>query len=168
MAEVARQVKVPLSTNAVVTQFEHVPEAVRTRAVGVVLSDHHYWGGLEATKQISKVCEVFGLGVSMHSNSHLGISLAAMVHVAAATPHLTYACDTHYPWIKEDLLVGGNWRFENGTLKVPRGPGLGIEVDRDVLARMAEDYARCGIRRRDDVGEMRKRVPDWEPICPRW
>jgi glucarate dehydratase len=41
MAEVARAVKPPLSTNAVVTRFEHFPEAVRTQAVGVVLSDHH-------------------------------------------------------------------------------------------------------------------------------
>jgi glucarate dehydratase len=104
----------------------------------------------------------------MHSNSHLGISLAAMVHVAAATPHLTYACDTHYPWIKEDLLVGGNWRFTNGHLPVPKGPGLGIEIDRDRLAQLAEDYRRCGITRRDDVTEMRKYVPDWQPLCPRW
>jgi glucarate dehydratase len=168
MAAVQKALATPLSTNAVVTRFEHVPEAVRTGAVQVVLSDHHYWGGLEATKQLSKVCEVFGIGLSMHSNSHLGISLAAMVHVAAATPHLTYACDTHYPWIKEDLLVGGNWRFTNGYLPVPKAPGLGIEVDRDRLGQLAEEYRRCGITRRDDVTEMRKYVPDWQPICPRW
>jgi glucarate dehydratase len=168
MAAVQRALATPLSTNAVVTRWEHIPEAVRTDAVRVVLSDHHYWGGLEATKQLSKVCEVFGLGLSMHSNSHLGISLAAMVHVAAATPHLTYACDTHYPWIKEDLLVGGNWRFTNGHLPVPKGPGLGIEIDRDRLAQLADDYRRCGITRRDDVTEMRRYVPDWQPLCPRW
>lgn len=168
MAAVARAIATPLSTNTVVTRWEHFPEAVRTRAVSVVLSDHHYWGGLEATKQLSKVCEVFGLGLSMHSNSHLGISLAAMTHIAATTPHLTYACDTHYPWLKEDLLIGGNWRFVNGHLPVPKGPGLGIEIDRDRLARMEEDYRRCGITRRDDVSEMRRYIPDWEPVCPRW
>lgn len=168
MAEVARQVSTPLSTNAVVTQFAHIPEGIRLHAVDVILSDHHYWGGLEASKQLSKICEVFGLGLSMHSNSHLGISLAAMTHLAAATPHLTYACDTHYPWMQEDILVGGKWRFQNGCLKVPTGPGLGIEIDRDRLARMAEEYVRCGITRRDDVGEMRKRVPDWRPLRPRW
>jgi glucarate dehydratase len=51
---------------------------------------------------------------------------------------------------------------------VPTGPGLGIEIDRDRLARMAEEYVRCGITRRDDVGEMRKRIPDWQPLRPRW
>jgi glucarate dehydratase len=169
MAEVARNVNTPLSTNAVVTRFDHIPTAVEMHAVDVVLSDHHYWGGLAASKQLAKICEVFGLGLSMHSNSHLGISLAAMVHLAAATPHLTYACDTHYPWIKEDVIVGENWPFENGCLKVPTAPGLGVELDEAKFARMAEEYVRCGISRRDDAGYMRKKyIPDWEPVSPRW
>ena len=40
----------------------------------------------------------------MHSNSHLGISLAAMTHVASAVPNLTYALDTHWPWKSEDVI----------------------------------------------------------------
>ena len=50
------------------------------------------------TQFLAGITETFGLGLSMHSNSHLGISLAAMVHLAAATPNLDYACDTHWPW----------------------------------------------------------------------
>lgn len=45
----------------------------------------------------------------MHSNSHLGISLAAMVHLGAALPHLPYDLDTHYPW-QSDEVPG--WKFE--------------------------------------------------------
>jgi len=45
----------------------------------------------------------------MHSNSHLGVSLMAMAHVAAATPHLTYACDTHYPWQQAKDEVAEIW-----------------------------------------------------------
>jgi glucarate dehydratase len=44
----------------------------------------------------------------MHSNSHLGISLLAMTHLAAAIPNLTYACDTHYPWQTEEVLAAAN------------------------------------------------------------
>ena len=36
--------------------------------------------------------------LSMHSNSHLGVSLDGHGACTAATPHFTYACDTHYPW----------------------------------------------------------------------
>ncbi len=92
----------------------------------------------------------------MHSNSHLGISLAAMAHLAAATPNLTCDCDTHYPWQDEDLIEGGRLRFEHGTLALPEGPGLGVTLERATLARMHQDCQTCGIRKRDDATEMRK------------
>jgi len=47
-------------------------------------------------------------------------------------------------------------------------PGLGVSLDRDALARMHEDYGRCGIRERDDVGYMRQFQPDHEMRRPRW
>ena len=73
-------------------------------AVRVILSDHHYWGGLAASRDLGRICEIWGLGLSMHSNSHLGISLAAMTHLAAATPNLTYDCDTHAPWQTAEVI----------------------------------------------------------------
>ncbi len=168
MAEVARSVNTPLSTNMCVVRWDQIPSAVQMHAVDVILSDHHYWGGLIASKQLAKLCQVFGLGLSIHSNSHLGISLAAMVHLASVTPHLNYACDTHYPWIKEDVIRGGKWRFTEGCLTVPDAPGLGVELDEAKLAQMAEEYVRCGLTKRDDVGSMRRFVPDWEYVNPRW
>lgn len=168
MAEVHRHVNVPLSTNMCLVAFGHFPEGIRLQAVDVVLSDHHYWGGLRATQEMDKICHTWGLGVSMHSNSHLGISLAAMLHAAAATPHLTYACDTHYVWIEEDLLEGGKRTFQDGTMSVPGGAGLGIRVDEDVVARMHEAYRACGFTRRSDSEYMKKYIPDWQPLRPRW
>jgi glucarate dehydratase len=168
MAEVNRHVNVPLSTNMCLTAFSHFPEGIRIHAVDVVLADHHYWGGLVATKEMARICETWGLGVSMHSNSHLGISLAAMLHAAAATPHLTYACDTHYVWLDEDILEGGKRPFTDGFMPIPDGVGLGIRVDEDAVGRMAEDYRRCGISARNDAEYMKKFVPDWQPLRPRW
>jgi len=169
MAEVNRNVNVPLSTNMCLTAFSHFPDNIRQHAVDVVLSDHHYWGGLRATQEMAKICDTWGLGVSMHSNSHLGISLAAMLHAGAATPYLNYACDTHYVWIEEDILEGGKWGFQDGYMSVPEGPGLGITIDEDAVARMAEDYRKCGLTCRDDSGYMRRTYdPNWEVKRPRW
>ena len=64
----------------------------------------------------------------MHSNSHVGISLAAMTHLAAAVPNLTYAVDTHYPWQCDEVIVGGRLKIEEGSLAVPQGAGLGVEL----------------------------------------
>jgi glucarate dehydratase len=107
----------------------------------------------------------------MHSNSHLGISLAAMTHLAAATPNLTYACDTHWPWkaAEDDVIVPGVLGFSGGAVAVPTGPGLGVELDRDALARLHEQYVACGVTERDDTGYYRRVAdPSFDPTAPRW
>ncbi|MFI6307713.1 glucarate dehydratase family protein [Amycolatopsis thailandensis] len=168
MARVAEKANMPLATNMCVVRFADVEPAFRQRAVGVILSDHHYWGGLRDTQALSITAECFDVGLSMHSNSHLGISLAAMVHVAAATPHLTYACDTHWPWKTADVIAPGALEFVDGAVAVPDKPGLGVELDPDALARAHEDYVRSGQTKRDDVTYMRKFVGNFEPNTARW
>lgn len=168
MAEVARQAPMPLATNMCVVAFDQLAPAVAKGSVKVVLSDHHYWGGLHRSRLLAGICDTFGLGLSMHSNSHLGISLAAMVHLAGATPNLTYACDTHWPWKTEEVVKDGALRFDDGAVRVPTGPGLGVEVDEDSLAALHEQYVRCGIRDRDDTGYMRSIDPSFRADSPRW
>nr|WP_139279876.1 glucarate dehydratase family protein [Rhodococcus yunnanensis] len=168
MAEVAREAKMPLATNMCVVAFDQLKPAVLKDSVQVVLSDHHYWGGLQRSRLLAGVCDNFDLGLSMHSNSHLGISLAAMVHLAGATPNLTYACDTHWPWKNEDVIVPGVLNVVDGAVAVPTGPGLGIEIDEDALAALHQQYLDCGIRDRDDTGYMKSIDPTFENTCPRW
>src|SRR5258705_13829588 len=98
----------------------------------------------------------------------MGISLAGMLHVDAATPHLTYACDTHWPWRSVDVIAPGALAFRDGAVAVPDGPGLGVELDPDALARAHEDYVRCGQTKRDDVTYMRTFVPSFVSTAPRW
>jgi glucarate dehydratase len=163
MAYVAARTDVPLATNMCVIAFEHVKPAVAVDAVQIVLSDHHLWGGLRRSALLAGITETFGMGLSMHSNSHLGVSLAAMVHLAAATPHLTYACDTHYPWKTQDVIVPGALTFDGGSVPVPSGPGLGIELDRDQLRTLHEQYVTCGVRRREDTAYMQSIDPSFTP-----
>lgn len=168
MARVAARAPMPLATNMCVIAFEHIARAVEVGAVQVILSDHHYWGGLSRSKELAGICRTFGIGLSMHSNSHLGISLAAMTHLAASTPNLNYACDTHYPWNAADDVITTPFTFVDGAVPVPTAPGLGVELDRDALARLAENYRTCGLVQRDDTGYMRKHDPSYERKRPRW
>jgi len=176
MAEVRRRlsaegIETPLASNVAVTSFRHIPPAVEQNAVQVILSDHHYWGGLRQVQHLGKMCQVFGLGLSMHSNSHLGVSLMAMAHAAAATPHLTYACDTHYPWqsAEDEIAAGGRVPIVDGCVEIPDKPGLGVELDSDQLERGKRLYEKIPYRKRDDEAEMRKKVdPEWKRALPRW
>ncbi|MEV8625569.1 enolase C-terminal domain-like protein [Streptomyces sp. NPDC051079] len=157
MAEVAARTEVPLATNMCVTAFEEVPEAFARGAVRIVLCDHHYWGGLHRTRELAALCRTYGVGLSMHSNTHLGISLAAMTQVAATLPRLTHACDTHYPWQTDDVVTVPP-RFRAGRLAVSDAPGLGVDLDRDRLAdlhrRWLDDDGT--LRDRDDAAALRR------------
>ncbi len=176
MAEVRKRllaegIETPLASNVAVTCFSDIPHSVKIDAVQIILCDHHYWGGMRQVQQLARLAKTFGLGLSMHSNSHLGVSLMAMAHVAASTPHLTYACDTHYPWqsAQDEVVLGGRIPIKNGSVKIPEKPGLGVELDYDQLARGRERYAKCPYRKRDDELEMRKHVdPAWKRVLPRW
>ena len=58
--------------------------------------------------------------------------------------------------------------IENGAVAVPTGPGLGIELDEDALARLHQQYLDCGIRDRDDTGYRQSLEPDFVNSSPRW
>lgn len=168
MAELAKHCRSPLATNMVVTTMDEFRRNASLNAVKILLSDHHYWGGLRATASLARMCEVFGMGMSMHSNSHLGISLMAMTHAAAAIPNLTYACDTHYPWQEEEVIKGGRIKFEDGAVRVPTAPGLGVELDPAKLVQLHQQYLDCGIRNRNDLAQMRKYQPEFSGVSPRF
>jgi glucarate dehydratase len=168
MAEVRAALNVPLATNMCTTSFEDIPRSIELGSEDIILSDHHFWGGLRASVELGRLCRTFGRKLSMHSNSHVGISLMAMVHMASAIPNIAYALDTHYPWQSEEVIAGGRVRFEDGAIRVPREPGLGVELDREALARLHGNFVKCGLTRRDDVTEMRKIDPDWEFKPVRW
>src|SRR5262249_49127000 len=164
MAQVRRETGLKMSTNMCVTGFDHIPSAVRLQPVDVVLADHHYWGGIPACQELGRLCETFGWGVSQHSNSHAGITMAAMIHVGAVVPQLTVASDTHYPWLPEgaDIIRGPKPVIRDGRMKVPASPGVGVELDPDKLARAHEVHRKCGMRERDDGYTMRLIEPGYE------
>jgi glucarate dehydratase len=168
MAKVRKALKTPLATNMCTTSFQDIPGSISIGAEDIILSDHHFWGGLRSSMELTTVCATFGRDLSMHSNSHLGISLAAMVHLGAAIPNLKYALDTHYPWQSDEVIIGGRFKFEEGSVAVPNGPGLGVELDRQALAQLHQNYLRCGLTKRDDEPEMQKKIPNWKFKPVRW
>jgi len=168
MAFVRKELNIPLATNMCTTSFEDIPNSIRVHSEDIILSDHHFWGGMHASMKLAALCETFDRDLSMHSNSHLGISLVAMVHLGAALPKLRYALDTHYPWQSDEIIVGGRIQFEDGSVNVPEGPGLGVELDKTKLAELHRNYLHCGLTKRDDEIEMQKIQQGWKFEEVRW
>jgi glucarate dehydratase len=105
--------------------------------------------------------------LARHTRLPLATNMA-MTHVAASITNLTYACDTHYPWQEEEVVHGGRIVFEQGAVRVPTRPGLGVKLDRVALARLHEQYLGCGVRNRDDLTQMRKYEPGFTGKNPRF
>jgi glucarate dehydratase len=130
MAQLRARTAVPLSTNMCLVSYEQLAPGIRLGSVDVILPDVHFWGGFRANQRMMAVCEAFGLGVGMHSDRELGVSTAAMVHLAAASRQLTYAIDSHYPDQVGDVITRPI-EILDGHIAVPTAPGLGIELGPD-------------------------------------
>ena len=64
----------------------------------------------------------------------LGIGMAAMLQLAAATPVFSHCHQCAYHHLRDDLL-SEPLEIVDGMIAVPQGPGLGVDVDRAKLER---------------------------------
>jgi glucarate dehydratase len=144
MARVRERIPIPTSTNQVVVNFEQLATAVRQRAVDVVLLDTTFWGGLRQAHLAGKVCETFQVGIAVHSSGELGVQLATMLHLGAALPNLVFAADAHYHHLTDDVIEGGLFQYSDGEISLPKGPGLGVTLDRDKVAEYSELFEELG------------------------
>lgn len=162
MRRVRERQPIPTATNMVVVNFEQLSQCILHNQVDVILLDTTFWGGLRQAHKAGTVLETFQYSAAVHSSGELGIQLASMLHLGASLPNLNFAADAHYHHLTDDILKGGKLAYVNGCIDLPKGPGLGVEVDRDKLAQYAEHYRRTGGYMYDrDPGR-----PDWFAIWP--
>ncbi|WP_324668866.1 enolase C-terminal domain-like protein [Geochorda subterranea] len=165
-AAVRRQVRIPIATNMYPNRFDDLGPAVRMGAVDIILADLHYWEGPRGVKDLVAVCRTFQLGVAMHSGSEFGVELAAMLHTAATIPEMTFAVDAHYHYLTDDIIAGGPFRYEDGCIRVPTGPGLGVELDEEKMRYYQQFYEEKG----DYYARFHQdpRRPEWYPMIGAW
>jgi glucarate dehydratase len=162
MRRVRQFVNIPTATNTVVINFEQLASSIRNDSVDVILLDTTFWGGLRQAYKAGQVLETFQLGASVHSSGELGIQLATMLHLGASLPNLSFSADAHYHHLTDDIIKGGKMKYENGKIRLPSLPGLGIELDYDKLKEYAELFKELGGYKYDrDPGR-----PDWFTIMP--
>jgi glucarate dehydratase len=138
MAALRQHSAIPFST--------HVPDLRRAVALGapdVFVCNFAALGGLSRTLKFIAACEAMGKGFWCYSND-LGIMTAAYLHVVAATPWITEASQSLFRWQVGDVVAGGPFRQVNNTVRVPEGPGLGVDLDPAQMARWAAHFADNG------------------------
>ena len=145
MARVRERVRIPLATNMCIIDLDSAAEGLTLGSADVILGDIFEWGGIGAMLKLKGVCEAFQVNLNYHSAGELGIATAAYLHVAAATPALPHALDTHATELAGDVVKPGVIGLTaRGTMQVPDGPGLGVELDPDLFEAAAEAHRRAG------------------------
>jgi glucarate dehydratase len=160
-AAVRAQIKIPIATNMYPARFDDLGPAIRMGAVDIILTDIHYWEGPRGVKDLEAVCRTFNLGMAMHSGAEFGIELAAMLHTASTIPTMTFAGDAHYHYLTDDIIQGGLMKYEDGCIKVPTGPGLGVALDEEKMEKYGRYYEKVG----DYYARFHQDPyrPDWSP-----
>ncbi len=124
---------VPIALNEACNTPQDMLRIARADAADAALPDFPTAGGLVEVRKIAAIAEAAGIPLAMHCGHDLGVKTAAMVQVVAATPAFRYPSDSTYfafdPDITEQRLP-----IVDGSIAVPDGPGLGVEVDREKLA----------------------------------
>ena len=161
MSQVRKSSDVPFATNMCLVAWDQLAPGIRLHSVDIILSDVHFWGGFRENQRMMAVCDAFQLGVGMHSDRELGVSTAAMLHLAAASPSLAYAIDSHYHDQIDDIVTVP-FQYDGGFFPVPGGFGLGVEVDWDKVEKYNRIY-----RTQGQVNEFYDpRRPGWVPALP--
>ena len=84
---------------------------------------------------LAEIAHLEGKSCWRGSEVDLGISETMGLHIAAASINCTVPSDIFSELVREDDLLVQPIRFENGAALVPQGAGLGIELDREALAK---------------------------------
>jgi glucarate dehydratase len=138
LVELRRTTAIPFSA--------HAPDAALAGELGVpdtLVLGLGFFGGIGGTRRFVAECEAAGVGFWFYSGD-FGIATAAYLHIAAATPYLDRPSQSLLRWTTDDVIAGGPFSPEGGLVDVPTGPGLGVELDEDALARCVDLYGRDG------------------------
>ena len=132
--EITRAVNVPTLTGEDIYLKEEFIKLIDARAVDMIQPDLASAGGILETKKIGDYAEERGVAMAMHF-AGTPISFMANVHCAAATQNFV-ALEHHsveVPWW-EDMVTGIDKPLNrDGFVHVPDAPGLGVEINPDVV-----------------------------------
>jgi glucarate dehydratase len=160
LSEFRRATGLRTATNMIATDWREMGHAILLQSVDIPLADPHFWT-MQGAVRVAQMCHEWGLTWGSHSNNHFDISLAMFTHAAAAAPGQITAIDTHWIWQDGQHLTKSPLKIENGQIRVPDGPGLGIELDADALERAHELYLQHGLGSRDDAVAMQYLISGW-------
>ena len=133
LKEVSTALDLPIAAGESHSTRFSLKELISNRAVDIIQPDPLTSGGYTECRKIAAMAEVWEMPCTLHQ-SWPTLSTVINLHFAAATPNCLYAQEyvvESHPL--RDVLLTEPLQPKDGYLKVPEGPGLGVEVNEEVI-----------------------------------
>jgi L-alanine-DL-glutamate epimerase-like enolase superfamily enzyme len=132
--EVADALDIPIALGEQEFSFRRFQWCIQNRAADIMQPDLHYFGGYIRCTKVARMCGAAGMNVVPHMSGG-GLGYLDVVHFASFTPNigpymefkgnveLPVHCDT------------SPLKSVNGIVRCPSGPGFGVKIDPDFVAK---------------------------------
>lgn len=153
----------PTTTGEDIYLLQYFKPLIDIHAVDIIHPDLASSGGLLETKRIGDYAEEHGIAMAMHQ-AGTPVSFMANVHCAAATQNFL-ALEHHsvdLPWWESLVkMTDGNPIIKKGFAPVPESPGLGIELNEDVVKEHLHQRDKSFFAPTDEWNERRSHDRTW-------
>jgi muconate cycloisomerase len=96
-------------------------------------------GGLFAGRDVAAIAEASGIGLYGGTMLEAGVGTAASAHLFATLPKLAWGTELFGPLLLTEEILAEPLDYSEFSLRVPKGPGLGVTLDEDKIARFRRD-----------------------------
>lgn len=135
MTRVARASRIPIACDEGLHSLDDIRRHHAAGAAAGFSLKTIKLGGMRPVMDAGLLCEKLGMKVNLASKmAETGINTAGLLHLAAALPAADWGVGFSSQYLVDDILKTPI-PFTGGHVSVPRGPGLGIEVDETKVRR---------------------------------
>jgi galactonate dehydratase len=133
LKKAAEQIRIPVATGERIHTRHEYRELFEMQAADIIQPDISHFGGILETKKVAAWADAYYVLVAPH-NVGGPVMTAANLHLAACTTN--FKIQEHFNDFAEDFVKAaapGNPEVVDGCFALPSGPGLGVELNHDVL-----------------------------------
>ncbi len=135
LAMLANHLETPIALDESVYTVHDAERAITAAAADVINIKLPKCGGIYRSQKIAHACEEKGIPCFLGGCLETTPGTAAQAHFYTSTPNILSAAEMEGPWCYVDDVVKNLMDIENGEIQIPEGPGIGVTIDEEKVAR---------------------------------
>ncbi len=139
LREITRRIGVPVMADESVCSPADALAVVREEAADVIAVKTTKLGGLLESKKTTAIAEAAGLACHGATSLEGPFGTAASLHFACSTKAISYGSELFGPMLLKESYTTEDLVYADGVVKLPEGPGLGLEPDWDKINHFTRD-----------------------------